>query len=101
MRNVIEAAYGEAIGDIFLAALPLALITVVAVCLLPNARLGTKTGVEQLAEEAGDAAIARRSQVSSSSNLPPLGAERARSLLFGLCRPTRPWMRAWPGSRTR
>jgi hypothetical protein len=57
VRDVIEAAYGEAIGDIFLAALPLALITVVAVCLLPNARLGTKSGVQQLAEEAGDAAM--------------------------------------------
>lgn len=51
VRTVIEAAYGESIGDIFLAAAPLALITVVAVCLLPNAALGTKAAVERLSEE--------------------------------------------------
>jgi hypothetical protein len=56
VRTVIESAYGEAIGDVFLAATPLALVTVVAVALLPNAKLGTKTGIEQLAEEAGQAA---------------------------------------------
>jgi hypothetical protein len=56
VRTVFESAYGEAIGDVFLAAAPLALITVIAVSLLPNTKLGTKTGVEQLAEEAGQAA---------------------------------------------
>ncbi len=57
VRTVIESAYGEAIGDIFLAAIPLAVITVIAVSLLPNTRLGTKSGVQQLAEENDRTAI--------------------------------------------
>lgn len=57
VRTVIESAYGEAIGDIFLAAVPLALVTLVAVSLLPNAQLGTRTGIEQLAEEVGEVAM--------------------------------------------
>jgi MFS family permease len=73
VRNVIEAAYGEAIGDIFLAALPLALITVVAVCLLPNARLGTKSGVEQLAEETSQAAML---DAAGLQQLEPVSARR-------------------------
>jgi EmrB/QacA subfamily drug resistance transporter len=56
VRTIIESAYGEAIGDVFLAAVPLTIITLIAVSLLPNAKLGTKTGVEQLAEETGVAA---------------------------------------------
>ncbi len=51
VRLVVESAYGEAVGDIFLIAVPLALLTIVMVMLLPNRPLGTKTATEQLAEE--------------------------------------------------
>jgi EmrB/QacA subfamily drug resistance transporter len=56
VRLVVEAAYGEAVGDIFLAAIPVAVIAFVAVALLPNARLGTRSGVELLLEESEAAA---------------------------------------------
>jgi EmrB/QacA subfamily drug resistance transporter len=56
VRLVVEAAYGEAVGDIFLAAIPVAVIAFVAVALLPNARLGTRSGVELLLEETEAAA---------------------------------------------
>jgi EmrB/QacA subfamily drug resistance transporter len=56
IRLVVEAAYGEAVGAIFLAAVPVAVIALVAVVLLPNARLGTRSGVELLLEETEAAA---------------------------------------------
>jgi hypothetical protein len=52
----VEAAYGEAVGDIFLAAIPVAIIALVAVAFLPNARLGTRSGAELLLEETEAAA---------------------------------------------
>jgi EmrB/QacA subfamily drug resistance transporter len=56
IRLIVEAAYGEAVGDIFLAAIPVAVIALVAVVLLPNARLGTRSGTELLLEESEAAA---------------------------------------------
>jgi Na+/melibiose symporter-like transporter len=50
VRVLVESAYGTAIGEIFLIAAPLALITLICIVFLPNAELGTKTGVQQLAE---------------------------------------------------
>jgi len=50
VRVLVEGAYGQAIGEIFLIAAPLALITLLCIIFLPNAELGTKTGVQQLAE---------------------------------------------------
>jgi EmrB/QacA subfamily drug resistance transporter len=52
LRVVVESAYGIGIGRVFLAALPLAVVTVVAVLLLPNVPLGTQTGVEKREAEA-------------------------------------------------
>lgn len=57
VRSVVETAYGQGIGDVFLAAVPLGILTLIAVILLPNAKLGTKSGVEQLVENTGDAAL--------------------------------------------
>ena len=55
LRTIIEAIYGQAVADIFLIAVPLAIITVVAILLLPNKKLGTKTTLERLAEQERDA----------------------------------------------
>jgi EmrB/QacA subfamily drug resistance transporter len=51
IRTVIESAYGEAVADVFLLAVPLAIISIIAIAFLPNLKLGTKTSVEQIAEE--------------------------------------------------
>lgn len=56
IRLAVEAAYGEAVGDIFLAAIPVAVIALLAVVLLPNAPLGTRSGAELLLEESEAAA---------------------------------------------
>jgi len=46
----VESAYGEAVADIFLLAVPLALLSIIAIALLPNRALGTKTSQEQIAD---------------------------------------------------
>lgn len=49
IRTIIESAYGQGVADVFLIAAPLAIITIVFVCLLPNVELGTKTGIQRAA----------------------------------------------------
>jgi EmrB/QacA subfamily drug resistance transporter len=55
VRIVVESAYGEGVADLFLLAVPLAVITIVMVSLLPNVPLGTRSGVERLAERTAEA----------------------------------------------
>ncbi|MCS5718988.1 MFS transporter [Herbiconiux sp. CPCC 205763] len=50
IRTLVESAYGEAVADVFLLAVPLAIISIIAISLLPARSLGTKTSVEQIAE---------------------------------------------------
>jgi EmrB/QacA subfamily drug resistance transporter len=76
IRIVVETAYGHGIGDVFLAAIPLGIITLVAVALLPNAKLGTKSGVEQLMENAGDAALLDMPSAEQPSSGQPTGVRR-------------------------
>ena len=50
LKLVVETAYGHAIGNIFLAASPVAIIALVAVIFLPNIPLNTKSNAERIAE---------------------------------------------------
>jgi EmrB/QacA subfamily drug resistance transporter len=50
VRVLVESAYGQAIGEIFLIAAPLAFVALICIIFLPKAELGTKTGLEQLAD---------------------------------------------------
>ncbi len=52
VRTIIESVYGESVAHVFLIAAPLAIITIIAVALIPNNRLGTKTALERMAESA-------------------------------------------------
>ncbi|NNC13925.1 MFS transporter [Planctomonas sp. JC2975] len=51
VRVIVESAYGQSVAFVFLIAAPLAIITLIAVCLLPNKRLGTKTAIERQHDE--------------------------------------------------
>jgi MFS family permease len=51
IRTLVEDSYGKAMGEIFLVATPLALVALIAIIFLPNVKLGSKTGIEQLAEK--------------------------------------------------
>ncbi|CAN5131767.1 N/A [soil metagenome] len=53
VRTIVESAYGQGVGEVFLIAVPLALITLICVIFLPNVALGSKTGIEQMAEKVG------------------------------------------------
>ncbi|RWZ50081.1 DHA2 family efflux MFS transporter permease subunit [Labedella phragmitis] len=55
IRVVVESAYGTGVGQVFFYSVPLAIITLIAVAFLPNARLGTLNAV-QLKNEKGGAA---------------------------------------------
>jgi EmrB/QacA subfamily drug resistance transporter len=57
VRILVESAYGEAVADVFLIAVPLAVISIIAIALLPNRALGTKTSAEQIAEQEKAASI--------------------------------------------
>jgi hypothetical protein len=55
IRTIIESVYGQAVADIFLIAVPLAIVTIIAIVFLPNVKLGTKTAIERMKEkEAGE-----------------------------------------------
>lgn len=58
LRLVVEAAYGHGIGNIFLAAAPVAIIAIVAIAFLPNIPLGTLSNAQKLAaQQAAEAAV--------------------------------------------
>jgi EmrB/QacA subfamily drug resistance transporter len=53
LKTVVESAYGSGVGFVFLCAVPLAIVTLIAVALLPNSPLGTLNAV-QLKTRDGD-----------------------------------------------
>ncbi|RGE23206.1 MDR family MFS transporter [Leucobacter sp. wl10] len=55
IREVVENAYGHAIGNAFLAASPVALVAIIAIALIPNLPLSTKSAAQQRAEMERDA----------------------------------------------
>lgn len=54
LRLVIETAYGHGIGNIFLAASPVAILAIVAIAFLPNIPLGTQSNAQKLAAQRAD-----------------------------------------------
>ncbi|WP_173923163.1 MDR family MFS transporter [Agromyces sp. Marseille-P2726] len=80
LRVIVESAYGIGSGAVFLAAVPLAIVTLIAVAFLPNIRLGTQNAIERAKaerqnaerelEDAEDAAI---DAAAASVALAPVG----------------------------
>jgi hypothetical protein len=76
IRTVVEDAFGHAIADLFLLAVPLGVVALVAVLLLREIPLGTRSGVEQrLAQEA----LAAEGSTASAGAAAPSGAGTASS----------------------
>ncbi len=46
IRILVESAYGSGVGSVFSYSVPLAVVTLLAVIFLPNAKLGTKNAVQ-------------------------------------------------------
>ncbi|WP_373878297.1 MDR family MFS transporter [Agromyces rhizosphaerae] len=57
VRTVVESAYGLGVAEVFLIAVPLAIVSLIAICFLPNKPLQTVTAAQRLAEEAEEAAV--------------------------------------------
>lgn len=55
LRVVVESAYGTGVGSVFLAAVPLAIVTLIAVVFIPNTDLGTQTAIQRAKAEQGPA----------------------------------------------
>jgi EmrB/QacA subfamily drug resistance transporter len=51
VRQIVESAYGQGVADIFLVAVPLAIISIIAILFLPNLTLGTKNAIERMKEQ--------------------------------------------------
>lgn len=51
VRTIIESAYGQAIASVFLIAAPIAVLVLIAVLLLPNIPLTSKTAAERVTDE--------------------------------------------------
>ncbi|TDX80956.1 EmrB/QacA subfamily drug resistance transporter [Rathayibacter sp. PhB151] len=76
VRVVVESAYGIGVGDVFLYSIPLAVITLLAVLLLPNAPLGTMNAVQRKTEPSGVVAGAEDALIAASDGqaaLRPVG----------------------------
>ena len=59
LRVVVESAYGMGVGTVFLAAVPLAIVTLIEVIFLPYAPLGTQNAIQRAkGAEAGTAGAA-------------------------------------------
>lgn len=51
LRVIVESAYGMGVGSVFLAAVPLAIVTLIAVIFLPNGALGTQNAIQRATAE--------------------------------------------------
>ncbi|MFD6815633.1 DHA2 family efflux MFS transporter permease subunit [Microbacterium sp. NPDC060132] len=77
IRSIVESAYGHGIADAFIIAIPLAVISIIAIAFIKNKPLSTKNAAEQLREQAEESVI----EVSE--------AEVGASLSTGMIRTTR------------
>jgi EmrB/QacA subfamily drug resistance transporter len=72
VRTVVESAYGSGVGFVFLCAVPLTIVTLIAVAFLPNAKLGGLNAVQlknqQAAKVDGSASGSASASVSASAS---------------------------------
>lgn len=77
IKTVVEAAYGEAIADLFLIAVPIGVITLIAVLFLEEVPLGKRSGVEQLLDSGAELEIAEATADAGTPGAEQAGAEQA------------------------
>lgn len=92
LKVIVESAYGSGVGDVFLVAVPLAIITLIAVAFLPNARLGTLTAIQRAKTEGAPTDDARgtikREIEDAEDALIDVSAGSAGLAAVGLAHPT-------------
>ena len=70
---MVEQAYGAGVAEIFLIALPVAIVTLIAIAFVPATKLGTKTGIEQFAEKEAELLI--DTEIADAGGV-PVGRDR-------------------------
>ncbi|MCE4265785.1 MFS transporter [Rhodococcus sp. ACPA4] len=80
VRNTVESAYGQGVGEVFLYSVPFAVIALICTIFMPNAVLGTKTGIQQLSDIVLDTASNDLDTVNVPRHSEKLGAEREMAL---------------------
>ncbi|WP_242609472.1 DHA2 family efflux MFS transporter permease subunit [Agromyces ramosus] len=68
LRVIVESAYGMGVGSVFLAAVPLAIVTLIAVIFIPNGALGTQNAVQRATAERSGAAGAAGASTHASAD---------------------------------
>ncbi|WP_156743614.1 MDR family MFS transporter [Occultella aeris] len=76
VKVIIESVYGEAVAHVFLVAAPLALLSIVAVALLPNLPLSNQTRHERELDEAGTAEAELVGVAAASAGVATVGDGR-------------------------
>ena len=90
LKTVVESAYGSGVGFVFLCAVPLTLVTLLAVIFIPNAPLGNLNAV-QLKKQRGAAAVAAdraRERDDASDMLIDVSTASVALPAVGLAHPT-------------
>ncbi|MBD5785300.1 MFS transporter [Cellulosimicrobium terreum] len=82
IRDLVEKSYGDGIAEIFLVAVPLAVVALIAVAFLKEVPLGNKTGLQQrLEQEAAADGIADDAPVDRSEGRITLAEEMESTLV--------------------
>lgn len=84
VQHVVESTYGDSIAAVFWWIVPLAIMTLIAVLLLPNLPLSKKNSIQQLEEELGAQFSALEpvddpisDELTSSDEMTPSGSDEA------------------------
>ncbi|MFU8947702.1 MDR family MFS transporter [Mycetocola zhadangensis] len=91
LKTVIESAYGSGVGFVFLCAVPLTLVTLIAVIFIPNAKLGTMNAVQlkkQRGSTAANSADKARDRDDASDTLIDVSTASVALPAVGLAHPT-------------
>jgi EmrB/QacA subfamily drug resistance transporter len=82
VRTLVESAYGSGVGSVFLYSAPLAIVTLIAVILLPNARLGNENA-QQLTKKAENGLSVNGAAPANAGVAPDAGVAADASALDG------------------
>jgi EmrB/QacA subfamily drug resistance transporter len=90
LKTVVESAYGSGVGFVFLCAVPLAVVTLIAVVFLPNVPLGTLNAVQLKTQTGGrsTAADKARERDDASDMLIDVSTASVALPAVGLAHPT-------------
>lgn len=80
IRAIVESAYGHGIADAFIIAIPLAVISIIAIAFIKNKPLSTKNAAEQMLEQAEESVIeVSEAEVGASLSTGAIRLEGAES----------------------